>query len=69
MQWSSPFALLAAAYGIVGFVLTQIGVGALLLLLWNMHLGNPWALMLAPAAVAAFVLAVIALRNLAAVLR
>lgn len=69
MQLGSPFALLAAAYAVVGFVLMQIGVGALLLLVWNMHLGNPWALMLAPAALAAFALAVIAARNLVAVLR
>ena len=69
MQLGSPFALLAVAYAVVGFVLMQIGVGALLLLLWNLHLGSLWALMLAPAALAAFALAVIAARHLVAVSR
>lgn len=69
MPWSSPFALMAVAYGVIGFVLLHVAVGALVLLLWNMHLGNMWALMLTPAAFAAFALAVIAVQNLVATLR
>lgn len=62
-------ALLTATYGLIGFVLTQIGVVTLWLFAQNLVGGNPWTLMLAPLPVASFHLATVALRSVAATLR
>jgi hypothetical protein len=62
-------ALLTATYGLIGFLLTQIAVVALLVFAQNLAEGNLWTLMLAPLPAASFHLATIALRNVADTLR
>ncbi len=56
-------------WGLLGYHLAQAGTGASLAAAVFVWQGNPWGLLLAPVATAAFVLAALSMRRLVAALR
>jgi hypothetical protein len=62
-------ALIAAFFVLIGWLMTKIGVGALLLGGYQIYLGNPWALLLLLPATAGLLLGVSAARSATALLK